>query len=126
MENLGEATISPIRALVRGRHKLIYAHGQPDELHDLRADPLEWTNLAGPAGAPSDAALAGAEGSSPGRLGPGAGRRGGAPQPAPRAFLKEALFAGRYAPLGLRASERGAEAYVRRGSNWQWDPDLGV
>ncbi|HEX2513167.1 MAG TPA: choline-sulfatase [Chloroflexota bacterium] len=127
VENLGEATISPIRALVRGRHKLIYTHGQPDQLHDLRVDPLEWTNLAGPAGAPADAALAA---SLKARLldgwDPAQADREVRQSQHRRAFLKEALFTGRYAPWDYQPPGRGAEEYVRRGSNRQWDPDLGV
>jgi choline-sulfatase len=127
VENLGEATISPIRALVRGRHKLIYTHGQPDQLHDLEADPLEWTNLAPPDGPPAAAALA--EGLKSRLLDgwdPARADQEVRQSQHRRAFLKEALFAGRYAPWDYQPPGRAAEEYVRRGSNRQWDPDLGV
>ncbi len=45
-EYLGEGVGAPVRMLVRGDHKLVYVHGQPDQLYDLAADPGERHNLA--------------------------------------------------------------------------------
>lgn len=39
--------IAPSRMLRRGRYKLIYTHGHPDQLYDLDADPRELRNIAG-------------------------------------------------------------------------------
>lgn len=47
IENNGEGTIKPIRALVKDRFKFIYVHEQPDQLFDLGKDPDEWHNLIG-------------------------------------------------------------------------------
>jgi len=39
--------IAPARMIRSGPHKYIHTHGHPPQLHDLQADPLELTNLAG-------------------------------------------------------------------------------
>ncbi len=123
VENLGEGTIAPIRALVQGRHKLIYVHGQPDQLHDLEADAHEWRNLADdPAHAHLMRALRarlmdGWDAASVDRAVRESQRR--------RAFLKEALFQGTYTPWDFQPYFDAARQYVRRSSNQQWDPHLG-
>lgn len=45
-EYLGEGVAAPVRMLVQADHKLVYVHGQPDQLYDLTADPGEQQNLA--------------------------------------------------------------------------------
>jgi choline-sulfatase len=123
VENLGEGTIAPIRALVRGRWKYVYGHGLPDQLHDLAADPHEWRNLAGDpahaeiAGELRDRLLAGWD--------PAAADRAVRESQHRRAFLKEALYRGRYAPWDYAPAPDGAARYVRRAANRQWDPFLG-
>jgi len=123
VENFGEATIAPIRALVRSDRKLIYAHGLPDQLHDLEADPHEWTNLA------EEPASAREAREMKARLmdgwDPVAADRTIRESQHRRAFLKEALFAGKYTPWDFQPFVDGARQYVRRESNVQWDPDLG-
>jgi choline-sulfatase len=39
--------IAPARMIRRGRHKLVYTHGHPNQLYDVEADPRELRNLAG-------------------------------------------------------------------------------
>ncbi|HEX2184330.1 MAG TPA: sulfatase-like hydrolase/transferase, partial [Chloroflexota bacterium] len=123
VENFGEATISPIRALVRGRFKLIYVHGQPDQLHDLEADPHEWRNLA------QEPDYAGVARELKARLLDGwdaaACDRAIRESQHRRAFLKEALFQGKYAPWDYQPVFDATTQYVRRASNRQWDPHLG-
>ena len=90
-----------------GRHKLIYTHGQPDQLHDLRAGP--WSGRTWP-GRPAlllTPALARASSPPPGRLGPGAGRPGGAPEPAPAGLPQGGPLHRALRPLGLSASGPG-------------------
>jgi len=45
-EYTGEGGCSPCRMIRKGDYKLIYTHGFPDLLYDLRNDPLETKNLA--------------------------------------------------------------------------------
>ena len=123
VENFGEATIAPIRALVRGHHKFIYAHGQPDQLHDLETDPHEWTNLADRrehASLARDLKARLLDGWDPARadreIRESQHRRG---------FLKESLFTGEYFPWDFQPVFDGTRRYVRRASNVQWDPNLG-
>lgn len=123
VENFGEATIAPIRALIRGRHKLIYAHGLPDQLHDLADDPHEWTNLA------RESDYEGIVRTLKARL-----LRDWDPEKADReiresqhrrGFLKESLFLGDYFPWDFQPVFDGTRQYVRRASNVQYDPYLG-
>jgi choline-sulfatase len=133
VENFGEATIAPIRSLTNGRYKFIYVHGQPDQLHDLEADPLEWTNLlVSPPESGSRAAdvdytevardmkarlLDGWDPAEADRLIRESQHR--------RAFLKEALFEGKFTPWDFQPFFDAGHQYVRRSSNQQWDPHLG-
>ncbi|TDD71026.1 choline-sulfatase [Jiangella aurantiaca] len=45
LENYAEGTIAPVRAVIRGRTKLVRAPGLPDQLYDLGADPAEERNV---------------------------------------------------------------------------------
>lgn len=45
IENYGEGTIRPIRAVVKDRFKYIYVHGEAPQLYDLEKDPDEWWNV---------------------------------------------------------------------------------
>lgn len=45
-EYTGEGGCSPCRMVRHGDYKLIYTHGFPDILYNLRTDPLEMANLA--------------------------------------------------------------------------------
>jgi choline-sulfatase len=123
VENFGEGTIAPIRALIRGRHKYIYAHGQPDQLHDLDDDPSEWINLA------RDSDYEGITRTLKAQLlrdwDPGVADRQIRESQHKRAFLKETLFTGDYAPWDFQPFFDGTRQYVRRASNVQWDPHLG-
>jgi len=46
-EYLGEGVIQPCRMLRRGRYKAVFVRGEPGQLFDLEADPLEQNDLAG-------------------------------------------------------------------------------
>jgi choline-sulfatase len=123
MENNGDATIKPIRALVKGRCKYIYVHERPDQLYDLARDPDEWCNVVDD---PAYASLAAALRS---RLlegwDPGATERRILESQRRRMFLKEALYQGTYAPWDYQPRYDATRLYVRRASNVQWDPHLG-
>jgi choline-sulfatase len=47
IESYGEGTVRPIRAVVLGRYKFIYVHGETGQLFDLDSDPEERNNLSG-------------------------------------------------------------------------------
>jgi len=48
-EYCGEGAVAPLMMIRRGRWKFVHTLGDPDQLFDLTADPLEKTNLAGKA-----------------------------------------------------------------------------
>lgn len=123
IENTGEGTIAPIRALVSDWYKFVYVHRQPDQLFDLARDPNEWRNVVDEPGYRAIAAQLRA------RL-----LRGWDPEQAEqqvlasqrlRMFLKEALFQGAYTPWDYQPRLDATRRYVRRFSNRQWDPHLG-
>jgi choline-sulfatase len=123
VENLGEATIAPIRSLTKGHMKFIHAYGLPDQLHDLEADPHEWTNLA------EDPQHASVVQEMRARLladwDPAEQDRLVRESQHKRAFLKDALFAGKYTPWDFQPFVDAANRYVRRSQNVQYDPYLG-
>jgi choline-sulfatase len=123
IENNGEATIKPIRALVSGRYKFIYVHERPDQLYDLKSDPNEWQNLAADPGYAAVAATLRA------RLldgwDPADAERRVLESQRRRMLLKEALFQGRYTPWDYQPNVDATRSFVRRTSNVQWDPHLG-
>jgi choline-sulfatase len=123
VENNGEGTIKPIRALIKDHFKFIYTHGHPDQLHDLQDDPHEWRNLA------DDPAYAEIARDLRARLmdrwDPAETERRVRDSQRLRAFLKEALFEGTYAPWDYQPFVDATRQYVRRASNQQFDPDLG-
>ncbi len=123
IENFGEGTIKPIRALVKDECKFVYVHQRPDQLFDLSRDPNEWCNLA------EDPAYRGVatrlrarvlDGWDPDR----AERQILASQHL-RAFLKETLFKGKYTPWDYQPRFDASRQWVRRGQNVQYDPHLG-
>ncbi|HEV2126583.1 MAG TPA: choline-sulfatase [Chloroflexota bacterium] len=123
VENNGEATIKPIRALLKGHYKYIYTHERPDELYDLREDPHEWRNLI------DDPAYAEVAQELRTRMldswDPAETERQVLASQRLRAFLKETQFQGKYTPWDFQPFVDASKQYVRRGSNQQWDPDLG-
>ena len=124
VENMGEATIAPVRALVQGRYKFVYVHGQPDQLYDLHEDPSEWRNLT------DDPAHRGVAQRLKAQLldgwDPARADREVRQSQYRRAFVNEALLAGKYTTWDYQPSTDAAHQYVRRASNRQWDPDLGT
>jgi choline-sulfatase len=133
LENNGEGTIKPIRALVWGGHKLIYVHDRgPDQFYDLDADPNEWRNLIeapGEAAGSAPSALSALAASLKARLmdgwDPAETERRVLASQHQRAFLKEALFQGTFTSWDYQPFFDAARQWVRRTSNNQWDPHLG-
>jgi choline-sulfatase len=123
VENNGEGTVKPVRALVADRYKFVYVHGLPDQLFDHATDPDEWRNLA------DDPAHADVAGRLRARVldgwDPAEEERRVLASQHRRGFLKEALFAGTYAPWDYAPPVDAANKYVRRSQNRQWDRDLG-
>jgi choline-sulfatase len=123
IENTGEATIAPIRALVQDRYKFVYVHRQPNQLFDLARDSNEWRNVVEE---PAYRAVAERlrarllDGWDPDEI----EQRVLASQRL-RMFLKEALFQGAYTPWDYQPAFDATRMYVRRSSNRQWDPHLG-
>lgn len=123
VENNGEGTIKPIRALVKDQFKYVYVHERPEQLFDLRQDPNEWRNLAGEAAyAPTTARLRRQLLSS---WDPAETERRVLASQTLRAFLKDALFQGTFTPWDYQPVFDATRQYVRRTSNQQWDPHLG-
>jgi choline-sulfatase len=123
VENFGEGTIAPVRALIAGHHKLIYTHGRPDQLHDLEADPHEWINLADTPGhreLAADLKERLLRDWDPARV-----DREIRESQHRRQFLRETLYAGTYTPWDFTPPFDGARQYVRRHSRGGWDPHLG-
>lgn len=123
IENFGEATIKPIRALVQDDYKFVYVHERPDQLFDLREDPDEWRNVV------DDPAYAAVAARLRGQMldgwDPAAEERKILASQRLRGFLKEALFQGAYTPWDYQPRVDATRSYVRRTSNRQWDPHLG-
>ena len=123
IENNGEATIKPIRALVAYHYKFIYVHERPDQLYDLANDPNEWHNVA------SDPAYADVAVTLRARLlhhwDPALAEQRILASQHLRMLLKEALFQGKYAPWDYQPQVDATRSFVRRTSNVQWDPHLG-
>ncbi|MGH2350890.1 MAG: choline-sulfatase [Chloroflexota bacterium] len=123
VENNGEGTIKPIRALVQDQYKLVYVHERPEQLFDLAADPNEWRNVV------DDPAYAEVAARLRRRLldgwDPAETERQVLASQRLRAFLKEALFEGKYAPWDYQPHVDATRRWVRRSQNVQWDPNLG-
>ncbi|MBI3973760.1 MAG: choline-sulfatase [Chloroflexi bacterium] len=123
VENNGEATIKPIRALVKDQYKFVYVHEKPDQLFELDRDPNEWRNLAND---PDYSAIAQRlRARVLDRWDPAETERQVLASQRRRAFLKDALFQGKYTPWDFQPVFDATKQFVRRGSNSQWDPHLG-
>jgi len=123
IENFGEGTIKPIRALVKDEWKLVYVHQRPDQLYDLSRDPNEWRNLA------EDPAYRDVVVKLRARVldgwNPDLAERQILASQHLRAFLKETLFKGKYMPWDYQPHFDASRRWVRRGQNVQYDPHLG-
>ena len=123
IENNGEATIKPVRALVKDHYKYIYVHEHLDQLYDLANDPDEWRNVV------DDPAYADVAERLRKRLldgwDPGEVKEKVEASQRLRGFLKEALFQGKHIPWDYQPFFDATRTYVRRSQNAQWDPDLG-
>jgi choline-sulfatase len=123
IENNGEGTVEPVRALVKDDAKFVYVHTLPDQLYDLAADPDEWRDVvadparAGLAARLRERVLAGWDPAEESRRVLASQHR--------RGFLKDALFKGRYASWDYQPVFDAVNTYVRRSQNVQWDPHLG-
>lgn len=123
IESNGEGTIKPICALVEGLLKFVYVHEHPDQLFDLSKDPNEWQNIVDES-LYEDAAA---------RLhnellwdwDPAETERKILASQRRRMFIKDALYEGKYTPWDYQPIFNTSRVWVRRGSNRQWDPDLG-
>ena len=124
IENNSEGTIKPIRALVKGRYKYVYVHERPDQLFDLARDPHEWRNIVGDPASRDVATAMRAELMA--GWDPVEEERRVLASQLRRTFLKEALFQGAYTPWDYQPTFDATRMWVRRASNRQWDPNLGV
>ncbi|MCL4543581.1 MAG: choline-sulfatase [Chloroflexi bacterium] len=124
IENNGEATIKPIRALVYGHYKYVYVHDREELLFDHATDPDEWFDHSrDPAyqdvlNSLRTRCLNGWDGTAMERTVHESQRR--------RSFLKDALFQGWYTAWDFQPYVDARHTYVRRGQNIQWDPALGT
>ena len=123
IENNGEGTIKPIRALVKDRYKFVYVHERPDQLFDLAKDPDEWHNVAEDPSYEEVAVRLRAELLKD--WDPEGTERSVFASQRLRMFLKEALYEGKYAPWDHQPAYDASREWVRRSSNRQWDPHLG-
>lgn len=124
IENNGEATIKPIRALVKGSLKLVYVKDHREQLFDLEKDPNEWFNVV------DDPAYKQALNQLRSELledwDPEVTERQVLASQRHRMLLKEALYKGKYEPWDYQAHYEASGAWVRRTSDAQWDPHLGL
>jgi choline-sulfatase len=123
VENNGEGTVKPVRALIAGSHKYVYVHSLPDQLFDHARDPDEWRNVVDDPEYQSIATDLRA------RLmrdwDPAEEERRVLASQYQRAFLKDALFRGRFESWDFQPHVDAATSYVRRSQNRQFDPHLG-
>lgn len=124
IENNGEATIKPIRALVKDRFKFVYVHERPDQLFDLAKDPDEWHDVVDDPSYKETAAWLRAALLK--HWDPVETERNVLASQRLRMFLKEALYEGEYTPWDYQPFSDASRKWVRRSSDQQWDPDLGV
>lgn len=122
IENYGEGTIRPIRALVRGHFKFVYVHGERDQLFDLDEDPNEWCDLS------EDPRLADVRQRMKAELldawDPEEEERRVVASQRKRAFLRATLDAGAYTSWDYNPPSDASRQWVRK-TDRNWDPDLG-
>jgi len=124
IENNSEGTIKPIRVLIKGHCKFVYVHERPDQLFDLANDPNEWHNVIDDPAYRETAAAMRAELMA--NWDPDEEERHVLASQLLRIFLKEALFQGAYTTWDYQPTYDASRIWVRRTSNRQWDPHLGV
>lgn len=123
VENYAEGTITPVRALVRGRHKLIQAAGLPDQFFDLHSDPAESTNLIDdPAYAADTAELRKVMALS---WDPDETKGAVLESQRIRAFLGEAMEQGRHHPWDHVPDRDASRQWIRSADDDPWDPLAG-
>ncbi|GLY24989.1 choline-sulfatase [Micromonospora sp. NBRC 101691] len=123
VENSAEGTLLPVRAVVSGRHKLVYAHGLPDQLYDLEKDPRELDNRAAD---PGYAEVRGRLRSSVlTDWDPVAAERDVVTSQRVRAFLGEALAHGAHTSWAYEPPVDAARQWIRGTDDDPWDPLCG-
>jgi choline-sulfatase len=120
-EYMAEGTSQPIFMIRRGNHKYVTCVGDPPQLFDLAADPLELDDLAGRAEQAALEAAFAAE--AAGKWDSGAIRRQVIDSQRRRTLIHEALLQGRVQPWDYRPEVDASRQYYRNNADASFTSD---